>query len=378
MIGKFEVLASTAGGGRRGRLHLAHGVVDTPAFMPVGTYATIRGLTPADLAATGAQMVLANAYHLALRPGAETIKKLGGLHRFMGWDAPILTDSGGYQLFSLAAHVRMDEEGAVFQSHIDGSRLRLTPEKVVEIELALGVDVGMVFDALVADASNREEAAKAAARTVRWALRAKQRAAEARADGEGAGSIFFAIVQGGLHEDLRQENAAELAELDFPGYAVGGLSVGEANEETMRVGQACAAMLPQNKPRYMMGMGTPKDLVALAGWGYDLFDCVIPTRNARNGHAFTRDGVVNIRNASHKLDSNPIEEDCGCYTCRTFSRGYMHHLAKRGEMLAASAASIHNVFFYQRLMSDIREALATDVYETFRADFFSRYQGVRT
>lgn len=372
------MLATTAGGGRRGRLHLAHGVVETPAFMPVGTYATVRGLTPADLHATGAQMVLANAYHLALRPGAETIRKLGGLHRFMGWDAPILTDSGGYQLFSLAAHVKMDEEGAVFQSHIDGSRLRLTPEKVVEVELALGVDVGMVFDALVADASNREEAAAAAARTVRWARRAKERAAQARSEGEGEGSLFFAITQGGLHEDLRRENADELAELDFPGYAVGGLSVGEANEDTMRVGRACAAMLPQDKPRYMMGMGTPKDLVALSGWGYDMFDCVIPTRNARNGHAFTRDGVLNIRNAAHKLDSHPIDGDCDCATCTTFSRGYLHHLVRRGEMLGASAMSIHNVRFYQRLMADIRDALANDVYELFSETFFSRYQGVRT
>ena len=365
---EFEILNRAADGGRTGRLGTPHGSVDTPAFMPVGTYGTVRGLTPAQLSEVGVAMLLCNAYHLALRPGAETINKLGGLHRFMGWDGPILTDSGGYQLFSLAAQVRLDERGATFRSHLDGSEYELTPERAVDTQRDLGVDIGMVFDVLVGEPACREPAAAAAARTLRWAERTRRMIADADA------TSFFAIMQGGLFDDLRRENARALTDLDFPGYAVGGLSVGEARDETMRTARYAVGLLPEAKPRYMMGMGTPEDLVRLCGWGYDLFDCVIPTRNGRNGTLFTRDGEVAIRNAVHADDDSPVERDCDCYTCSRFSRGYLHHLAKRGEMLSATLASLHNVRFYQRLMADIRRALADGDYERFAEELTARYR----
>ena len=286
----------------------------------------------------------------------------------MGWPGVILTDSGGYQLFSLASRVKVDERGAVFQSHLDGTTYELTPERAVQVQRELGVDIGMVFDVVTGDPSDRSQAAMAAARTARWAERSKQAAGP-----EGATS-FFAIMQGGLFDDLRRENATTLIDLDFPGYAVGGLSVGEARDQTMRTAEVSVGLLPAEKPRYMMGMGTPEDLVALAGWGYDLFDCVVPTRNGRNGTLFTRSGEIAIRNARYALDSAPIDENCRCYTCRNFSRAYLHHLAKRREMLAAVLASIHNVHFYQALMERIRAALAADDYEQFSAQFASDYK----
>jgi len=368
MLG-FEVIAETARGGRRGRLQTAHGTVETPAFMPVGTYGTVRGLTPAQLLEAHVSMILCNAYHLALRPGAETIKRLGGLHRFMGWRGPILTDSGGYQLFSLAARVKLDERGAVFRSHLDGDEYELTPERAVDVQRQLGVDIGMLFDVLVSVPGDRRAAAEAAARTVRWAERSRRHAPD------GGATAFFAIMQGGLFDELRAENAASLAALDFPGYAVGGLSVGEERAETMRMAEFAVGLLPTEKPRYMMGMGAPRDLVELCGWGYDLFDCVIPTRNGRNGTLFTRTGEISIRNAAPALDERPVDDACDCYTCRTFSRAYLHHLAKRGEMLAATLATLHNVRFYQTLMEEIRAALAADEYERFAAEFFSTYGG---
>jgi queuine tRNA-ribosyltransferase len=302
-----------------------------------------------------------------LRPGAETIKRLGGLHRFMGWWGPILTDSGGYQLFSLADRVKIDERGAVFRSHLDGAEYELTPERAVDAQCQLGVDIGMVFDVLVGEPGDRRAAAEAAARTVRWAERSRRHVAEA------GSTAFFAIMQGGLFHDLRAENASALVDLDFPGYAVGGLSVGEERGETMRTAEFAVGLLPEDKVRYMMGMGTPTDLVQLSGWGYDLFDCVIPTRNGRNGSVFTRRGEISIRNAVHALDDGPIEPGCDCYTCSNFSRAYLHHLAKRGEMLAATLASLHNVRFYQRLMANIRAALAADEYDHFAADFLTGY-----
>jgi queuine tRNA-ribosyltransferase len=365
MVG-FEVTGSAHAGGRTGVLRTPHGDVSTPAFMPVGTYGTVRGLTPRELREVGVEMVLANAYHLALRPGAETISKLGGLHRFMGWDGPILTDSGGYQLFSLASSVKIDEHGAICRSHIDGSRFELTPETVVEVQRLLGVDVGMVLDVVTDRPGNRGAAAAAAARTARWARRSRTEA------GEGA-TAFFAIMQGGLFQDLRAESAEAVTELDFPGYAVGGLSVGEAREDTMEVAELSVRLLPVERPRYMMGMGTPLDLVELSGRGYDLFDCVIPTRNGRNGTLFTRSGPIAIRNAAHALDGEPVEPDCDCYCCTTYSRGYLHHLAKRKEMLLATLASLHNVAFYQRLMAEIRAALRADRYGEFARTFASGY-----
>jgi queuine tRNA-ribosyltransferase len=362
----LEISKRVAAGGRRGAMHTDHGTVATPAFMPVGTFGAVRGLTPAQLESAGVEMLLANSYHLALRPGVETIRKLGGIHRFMGWERPILTDSGGFQLFSLAPLVSVDEQGAIFRSHIDGARFEMTPEKSVSIQCDLGVDVGMVFDAVTARPSDRDEAAKASERTLRWTRRAK-----AAYDGRAAqgATDLFAIMQGGVFEDLREANAAAVVELDFPGYAVGGLSVGEARAETMATARHAVGLLPENKPRYMMGMGTPQDLVDLCGWGYDLFDCVIPTRNGRNGSVFTSRGTLTLRNAAHAEDSRPLDEDCDCYACARFSRGYLHHLAKRREMLAAVLASIHNIRYYQRLMSEIRSALADDRYDDFAQRF---------
>ncbi|HEY2775465.1 MAG TPA: tRNA guanosine(34) transglycosylase Tgt [Candidatus Binatia bacterium] len=364
---RFDILHEARGGGRTGRLTLAHGSVETPAFMPVGTYGSVRGLTPGQLRGAGVQMVLSNAYHLALRPGAQAIAALGGIQKFMGWNGPVLTDSGGFQVFSLAGNVKVDEEGAVFRSPVDGTRLRMTPESVVALEQTLGVDVGMVLDVCVANPGDRPAAASAADRTLRWARRARE-----VTDGSPATS-FFAIQQGGLFEDLRAQNSEGLVALDFPGYAVGGLSVGEARDETMRTARFSVEMLPRRRPRYMMGMGTPLDLVELCGWGYDLFDCVLPTRNGRNGMVFTASGPVTIRNACHASSTEPLEDGCDCEACLDFSRGYLHHLARRGEMLAAILCSLHNVRFYQRLMRDIRAALAADAYEEFRTKFRARY-----
>lgn len=366
---RLSINASIEGGGRRGLLQTPHGEVQTPAFMPVGTYGTVRGLTALQIEACGAQIVLANAYHLALRPGAETISKLGGLHRFMGWSRPILTDSGGYQLFSLSDQVKIDENGAVFRSQYDGSPFELTPERAAEIQRLLGVDIGMVFDAVTGHPDDRDEAAAAAHRTVRWAKRTRD-----HVDVDGDHTSMFAIVQGGLFDDLRTENAQALIELDYPGYAIGGLSVGEDSERTLETAERSVALLPSDKPRYMMGMGTPEDLLALAGWGYDMFDCVMPTRNARNGTLFTRRGKLAIRNSRHAVDPTPIDVECSCYTCENHSRGYLHHLAKRGEMLAATLGSIHNLTFYQDLMREIRDALAEDRYAQMTAAFLSEYR----
>ena len=364
---KFALL-KTEGLARRGQMTLNHGVVQTPIFMPVGTYGTVKGVMPRSLEEMGAQIILGNTFHLWLRPGVDIITQFGGLHRFENWQKPILTDSGGFQVFSLADHVKVDEEGALFRSHIDGAKMLLTPEVVVDLEMRLGVDIGMAFDVCVAEPGDRRAAADGAARTLRWTRRTRAVLRE-----ESPTSIF-AIQQGGLFEDLRRENAEALIELDFPGYAVGGLSVGEGREDTMRVAEAAVAMLPDAKPRYMMGMGTPLDLVDLCGWGYDLFDCVLPSRNGRNGSLFTATGTLSIRNARHADFDGPLEEGCDCEACIGFSRGYLHHLAKRGEMLGAVLCSLHNVRFYQRLMSEIRAALAADRYDAFRRDFRARYQ----
>jgi len=363
----LDLRAEAADGGRTGKLRTPHGEVATPAFMPVGTFGAVRGLTPDQLAAAGVEIVLSNSYHLALRPGVETITKLGGIHRFMAWPRPILTDSGGFQVFSLAPLVSVDEDGAVFRSHLDGARVPMTPETSVEIQCRLGVDIGMVFDVVTPTPGDRQAAARAAERTLRWSRRAKA-AREAEAFEAHATSIF-GIMQGGLFPDLREENAAALVELDFPGYAVGGLSVGESRQETMATAEHAVRLLPRMKPRYMMGMGTPADLVDLCGWGYDLFDCVIPTRNGRNGSAFIDSGAISLRNSVHANDDGPLDSSCDCYACARFSRGYLHHLTKRREMLAAILASIHNIRYYQRLMARIRDALAKDRYREFKSAF---------
>lgn len=342
--------------------------------MPVGTFGAVRGITPDQLEAAGVEILLSNSYHLALRPGVETISRLGGIHRFMGWTRPILTDSGGFQVFSLAPLVSVDERGAVFRSHLDGARVEMTPESSVEIQCRLGVDIGMVFDVVTATPGDRDAAARAADRTLRWSRRAKD--ARESSDLESHATSIFGIMQGGLFPDLRALNAAALVELDFPGYAVGGLSVGESRDETMATAEQAVGLLPRDKPRYMMGMGTPADLVDLCGWGYDLFDCVIPTRNGRNGSAFTDAGAVALRNSVHANDERPLDPACDCYACGRFSRGYLHHLAKRREMLAAILASIHNIRYYQRLMARIREALSADRYAEFKSAFHAaRAQG---
>jgi queuine tRNA-ribosyltransferase len=346
------------GAARLGRLRTAHGSVDTPAFMPVGTQATVKGLTPAQLRDAGAQMLLANAYHLGLRPGAELIRRLGGLHRFMGWDGPILTDSGGYQVFSLASLRKVTDAGVEFRSHLDGSRLFLTPEDVVGLQVDLGVDVIMILDECAAGGASRAEAERAARRTFLWATRSRGVAI-------AAGQMMFAIVQGGRHLDLRQRQASELVGLDFPGYAVGGLSVGEERETTMAIAEATAAVLPAERPRYLMGVGLPEDLIRFVGMGYDLFDCVLPTRNGRNGVLFTSHGRLNIRLARYADDPRPPDPQCDCYVCRTFSRAYLRHLAVANEMLGAQLPALHNVHFYQSLMRDMRQAIKGGVFATW-------------
>jgi queuine tRNA-ribosyltransferase len=346
---RFEVL-HTDGAARAGRLYTPHGVVETPVFMAVGTQATVKGLTPAQLEEAGTQVVLGNTYHLALRPGDDVIAGLGGLHRFMGWGRPILTDSGGYQVYSLAACRKIDDTGAVFRSHIDGALLELTPERAVAIQENLGADVAMCLDECPPTDAPPDCWRQAVRRTVLWAGRCRE--AHRRPD-----QALFAIVQGGLDVDLRAECARELVALDFPGYALGGFSVGEAPERMATALGPCAALLPEHKPRYLMGVGRPQDVLAAVRAGLDMFDCVLPTRNGRNASAFTDGGVVKLRNARHRRDPAPLESGCPCYTCRTCSRAYLHHLFLADEMLGPTLLSLHNVAFYNRLMAGLRGAI---------------------
>lgn len=343
---------------RCGILATAHGTVATPNFMPVATVGTVKGVTPAQLGEIGAQILLANAYHLALRPGVEIIEGQGGLHRFMGWPGPILTDSGGYQVFSLASLRKVSEEGVEFRSHLDGARLALTPEDVVALQIRLGVDILMPLDECLPAPVSRSDAERAAARTLRWARRSL-------AVERGEGHSLFGIVQGGMFPDLRRQCVAELVALDFPGYAVGGLSVGEAIEMTRDVAAATAAAVPASAPRYLMGVGRPEDLLRFVAMGYDLFDCVLPTRNGRNGMLFTWDGPVNIRLARYARDPEPVDAACGCYTCRTFSRAYLRHLAVSGEMLGPQLASVHNLYFYLDLMRQMRAEIAAGTFHVW-------------
>jgi queuine tRNA-ribosyltransferase len=362
--GHFEVLA-TADRARCARLHTAHGVVNTPMFMPVATQGTVKGITPAQLTEVGAQIILSNAYHLALRPGTALIRELGGLHRFMGWDGPILTDSGGYQILSLAALRKVTDDGVEFRSHVDGAPMFLTPEDVVRLQVDLGVDIIMVLDECVAGNATRAEAERAARRTLDWARRARQAAI-------APGQLMFGIVQGATYQDLRLQQASAIAALDFPGYAVGGLSVGEDRAITMAVAADTVAALPAGRPRYLMGVGFPEDIIRFAGMGYDLFDCVLPTRNARNGMLFTSRGRLNIRLAGHRSDPQPPDPECRCYTCRTFSRAYLRHLATTNEMLGAQLATLHNLHFYLQLMRDMQAAIAGGTFADWSAARLSR------
>ena len=347
---KFEV-SHRDGAARRGMLELAHGRVDTPVFMPVGTYGSVKAMSPLELREIGAQIVLGNTFHLWLRPGLEVIEKHGGLHRFMGWNAPILTDSGGFQVFSLDALRKVSEEGVRFASPVNGDRLMLTPEESMRIQRALNADIVMIFDECTAYPADEKEAGESMRLSLRWAERSKQAH-------EGNANALFGIVQGGMHETLRDESLEGLTGIGFDGYAVGGLSVGEPKPERGRILAHCAPRLPEDKPRYLMGMGTPEDIIEGVSAGIDMFDCVLPTRNARNGWLFTRFGDVKIWNARHREYTRPLDESCGCYCCRNFTRAYLHHLQKANEILGARLNTIHNLFYYQQLMRELREAIA--------------------
>ncbi|MGH6917578.1 MAG: tRNA guanosine(34) transglycosylase Tgt [Geminicoccaceae bacterium] len=361
----FELLA-TDGAARRGRLHTAHGIVDTPAFMPVGTAATVKAMTAGMLRATGAQIVLANTYHQMLRPGAERVERLGGLHRFMAWPGPILTDSGGFQVMSLAARRAIDEDGVVFSSHLDGSRHALTPERCMAIQHMLDATVTMVLDECPAYPIGRDEAALSMRRTMRWAARCRS------AWRERPGYGLFGIVQGSVDPELRRESAGRLMEIGFDGYAIGGLAVGEPKQEREAVLDAVEPMLPKDGPRYLMGVGTPEDLVESVRRGMDMFDCVMPTRHARNGHLFTSAGVLKIRNAQYESDLRPLDEACTRYTCRNYTRAYLRHLDKCGEILAARLGTIHNLHHYLSLMQSMRSAIEQQRFSAFVTEFYLR------
>ena len=346
---RFEVLART-GAARRGRLTLAHGTVETPVFMPVGTYGAVKAMSPLELHGLGAQIILGNTFHLWLRPGTDVIAAHGGLHRFCGWDHAILTDSGGFQVWSLGAMRKVREDGVAFASPVNGDRLLLTPERSMEIQRTLNSDVVMAFDECTGHPSTREETARSMELSMRWAGRSKA----AHADNPNA---LFGIVQGGMYEDLRDRSLDALTAIGFDGYAIGGLSVGEPKPEMLRVLAHTAPRLPDDRPRYLMGVGTPEDLVAGVCAGIDMFDCVLPTRNARNGWLFTRFGDVRIRNARHRSDVQPVDPTCPCYACRHFSRGYLHHLQRINEILGARLATIHNLHYYLTLLAELREAI---------------------
>jgi len=352
---------------RLGRMVTAHGEVETPAFMPVGTRGVVKTLTPDELAAAGSSIILANTYHLWLRPGHDLVREMGGLHRFCGWPGPILTDSGGFQVFSLAPLRKIREEGVEFRSHLDGTPLVLTPEKSIEIQQALASDIMMAFDECPAQPSTRETNIEALERTTRWA----ERCLRARETGRGTGALF-GIVQGGLFEDLRRRHAEEMIPLGFDGYAIGGVSVGEPRAEVHRIVHASVGLLPEDRPRYLMGVGRPEELVEFVGAGVDMFDCVMPTRNARNGQLFTSRGVVNIKREEYARDPGPIDAECDCPTCRGYSRAYLRHLYRTGEILAARLNTLHNVYFYQRVMARCREAVRQGCYDEFRREFLRR------
>jgi queuine tRNA-ribosyltransferase len=365
----FKVIAtSTQTRARAGILKTARGDIPTPVFMPVGTAGTVKALTPDELKACGASIILGNTYHLYLRPGREVIRLFSGLHRFMNWDAPILTDSGGFQIFSLAKISKITEHGFDFQSHIDGSRHLITPEDAVSIQTDLGADIIMCLDECIPYPADVKTAEKALELTTRWARRCKTTWEET---GRNSNALF-GIVQGGMYPDLRRRSAQQLMEIDFPGYAVGGLSVGEPKDLMMTTADATLPLLPPEKPRYVMGVGTPADLVELVGMGADMFDCVMPTRNARNGQLFTSFGAVNISNARFRHDAGPLDPSCGCTTCTRFSRAYLHHLYRCRELLSYRLNTIHNLYYYLHLMEEMRAAIRGDRYQQFRAAFYDR------
>ena len=358
----FEMLAAD-GKARSGSLLTAHGPIDTPAFMPVGTAATVKAMTPDAVKATGAQCILANTYHLMLRPGPKLIAELGGLHRFMNWPGPILTDSGGFQVWSLAKLRTMDEDGVAFRSHLAGAPVRLTPERAIEIPALLGADIAMVLDECTPLAAGEDEVAKSMRLSMRWAERCRQ--AYAASDGRG----LFGIVQGGVYAHLRAESAETLVRLGFDGYAIGGLSVGEGQAAMFKVLERTVPWLPAERPRYLMGVGKPADLVGAVGRGIDMFDCVLPTRSGRTDQAFTRAGTLNLRNARHRKDAGPLDDACGCPACTGYSRAYLHHLVMAKEMLGPMLLTWHNLHYYQDLMAAMRQAIAAEAFDAFAAAF---------
>ena len=360
---KFQLLATSAAA-RRGRLTLAHGVVETPVFMPVGTYGTVKAMAPDELEAMGARIVLGNTFHLWLRPGLEVIHAHGGLHRFMGWERPILTDSGGFQVFSLGELRKISEEGVKFQSPVNGDRLFMRPEDSMQIQQVLNSDIVMIFDECTPYPADAKQAGDSMRLSLRWARRSRD-----EHDRLGNANALFGIVQGGMFEGLRDESLAALVDIGFDGYAIGGLSVGEPKPDFERILAHTAPRLPADRPRYLMGVGTPEDIVYAVGQGIDMFDCVMPTRNARNGHLFTRRGDLRIKNAVHKADTRPLDETCGCYCCRNFSRAYLHHLHRTGEILGARLNTIHNLFYYQTLMTELRAAIDANRYQDYVVQF---------
>lgn len=360
-------LKAQDGHARRGQLHFDKGIVDTPAFMPVGTYGTVKGMTPEQVRETGAQIILGNTFHLMLRPGTDIIKAHNGLHGFCQWQGPILTDSGGFQVFSLGKLRKITEAGVVFKSPIDGSKVTLDPEISMQVQRDLGTDVVMIFDECTPYPATETEAADSMRLSLRWAKRSKV----AHADNPAA---LFGIVQGGMYEDLRLESIKGLKEIGFDGYAIGGLSVGEPKEDMLRVLAQLQPQMPADKPRYLMGVGTPVDIVSAVLQGIDMFDCVMPTRNARNSYLFTSQGVVKIRNAKHKTDTSALDPECGCYTCRHYSRAYLHHLDKAKEMLGAHLNTVHNLYYYQTLMRQIRNAISEQRLEKFAQHIFDTFK----
>jgi queuine tRNA-ribosyltransferase len=371
---RFEVLKTDPTGARLGRLTTPHGVIDTPAFMPVGTAGTVKGLTQQSLTDLGVQILLGNTYHLYLRPGHERIRRLGGLHRFMAWPGAILTDSGGFQVFSLADLRKVTDDGVIFRSHLDGSEHSLTPEKSIEIQQALGSDIAMVLDECIEYPADHERAAAAVKRTTGWARRCRDYARVNADVSTTPGQALFAIVQGGTHGGLRRESARQLVDLDFPGYAVGGLAVGEPHALTCEMAAAATAELPADRPRYLMGVGLPEQLADYVGCGIDMMDCVLPTRNARNGCLFTSAGRINIKNAIFADDPRPLDERCSCMVCRTYSRAYLRHLFLANEILASILNSHHNVAFFLDIMGKIRQAIASGELAEFSSELQARIE----
>jgi len=361
---QFELIKGALGP-RRGKITFPRGTIETPAFMPVGTYGTVKAMTPEELKDLGAEIILGNTFHLMLRPGTDIIKLHGDLHDLMNWDKPILTDSGGFQVFSLAKLRKITEEGVNFNSPIDGKKIMLTPEKSMQVQRDLGSDIVMIFDECTPYPATEQEASDSMELSLRWAKRSK----DAHGDNPSA---LFAIVQGGMYENLREKSAKNLVEIGFDGYAIGGLSVGEPEEERNKVLEATTPLLPQDHPRYLMGVGTPEDIIESVRRGVDMFDCVIPTRNARTGFLYTSTGVLKIRNSKYKDDIRPVDENCGCYTCKNYSRAYLRHLDKCKEILSSRLNTIHNLYYYQQLMRDIRSAIEEDRFDTYVKEFYEK------